>query len=159
MSLCLIWNLSWLILGEMCAGKSYQQPTDESSVTGNTVRSVYRVLRGSPRGALRSVDRDPSGRNARSVKVLSPVKNISAWWPSNYSAAKATPEVSGAASAGSGATGVRVHGMLERLLMEPRRSLLSRARLLRMGGRRLMTESDRTLEREVRCSCTSWEVE
>src|SRR4051812_2627253 len=30
----------------MCAEKSYQQPTDASSVTGNTGRSVYRVLRG-----------------------------------------------------------------------------------------------------------------
>lgn len=143
----------------MCAGKSYQQPTDVSSVTGNTVRSVYRVLRDSSRGGLRSVDRNPAGRNAKSVKVLSPVKYLSAWWPSNYLAAKATPEVCYTTSVGSGTTGVRVHGMLERLLMEPRRSPRSRTWSFRMEGRRLMTESDHILRGEVRCFRSSEEVE
>jgi hypothetical protein len=143
----------------MCAGKSYQQPTGESSVTGNTVRSVYRVLRGVPRGTLRSVDRNSAGRNAASVKVLSPVKHVSTWWPSNYLAAKATSEDCVTTSGGSGTTGVRVHGMLKRLLMEPRRSLRSRAWLLRMEGRRLMTESNRILRGEVRCFRSSEEVE
>ena len=144
---------------EMCAGQSYQQPTDASSVTGNTVRSVYRVLRDSPRGELRSVDRDSAGRNAASVKVLSPVKDLGMWWPSNYLAAKATPEDCAIANGGSGTTGVRVHGMLKGLVMEPRRSLRSRARSLRMEGRRLMTESNLILQREVRCSRISEEVE
>ena len=143
----------------MCAGKSYQQPTDASSVAGNTVRSVYRVLRDSPRGELRSVDRDSAGRNAASVKVLSPVKHLSPWWPSNYLAAKATPEDYAIPNGGSGTTGVLVHGMLKWLLMEPRRSSRSRARLLKMEGRRLMTESNLILRGEVRCSHTSEEVE
>lgn len=141
----------------MCAGQSYQQPTDVSSVTGNTVRSVYRVLRGSSRGELRSVNRNPVGRNAKSVKGLSPVKNASPWWPSNYLAAKAIPE-NHTISVIFGTTGVRDHGMLERLLMEPRRSLWSRRRSFRLERRRLMTESDRILQREVRCSHTSEEV-
>ena len=139
----------------MCAGQSCNQPTDASSVMGKPVRSMYRVLRGSSRGARRSVDRDHAGRNARSVKGLSPEKHLSWWWPSNYSAAKA-------ASLNvefSGTTGVRDHGMYEGLIAEPRRSLRSRTRLFRMEGRRPMTESDLILQREVRCSRISEEVE
>lgn len=43
-----------------------------SLVSGNTERSLYRVLRGSPRGALRSVDRECAGRNATSVNGIEP---------------------------------------------------------------------------------------
>lgn len=142
----------------MCAGKSYQQPTDESSVTGNTVRSVYRVLRGSSRGDSRSVNRDSIGRNATSVKVLSPVKQVSVWWPSNYAAAKATPEDCIIANDGSGTTGVRVHGMLKRLLMEPRRSPKGRSRLSRSPRQDVMFKSRRISFGEVRCFHSSEEV-
>lgn len=143
----------------MCAGQSYQQPTDESSVTGNTVRSVYRVLRGSSQGELRSVNRNPAGRNATSVKVLSPVKHFSPWWPSNYLAAKATSEVCYTTSVGSGTTGVRVHGMLERLLMKPRRSPEGRSRLSRYFRQDVMFKSKTNLFGEVRCFHSSWEVQ
>ena len=145
----------------MCAGKSYQQPTDESSVTGNTVRSVYRVLRGSSRGGLRSVNRNPAGRNAKSedssVKVLSPVKQLSPWWPSNYHVAKATSE-SFTTSEISGTTGVRGPGMLERLLMKPRRSLQGRPRLDKFLWQDVMFKSKSILCREVRCFHSSAEV-
>jgi len=141
----------------MCAGISHHQPTDASSVTGNTVRSVYRVLRGTSRGVLRSVDRNSIGRNAKSVKVLSPVKQVSPWWPSNYAAAKATSE-NRTSSAISGTTGVRVHGMLEGLLMEPRRSLESRSRLSKSLWQDVMFKSKTILSREVRCSHISEEV-
>lgn len=143
--------------GSMCAGRSYQQPTDVSSVTGNTVRSVYRVLRGPSRGGLRSVNRNPAGRNAISVKVLSPVKKLSPWWPSNYLAAKATSE-SHTTRVISGTTGVRVHGMLERLLMEPRRSLESRSRLSKQFRQDVMIKSEHILSKEVRCFHSSGEV-
>lgn len=141
----------------MCAGKSYQQPTNESFVTGNTVRSVYRVLRGSPRGALRSVDRNPVGRNAPSVKGLSPVKHNCPWWPSNYLAAKATPE-NHISSVIFGITGVRDHGMLEGLLMKPRRSPRSRSRSSRNIRQDVMFKSETILFGEVRCSHISEEV-
>lgn len=141
----------------MCAGKSYQQPTDVSSVTGNTVRSVYRVLRGSPRGGLRSVNRNPAGRNATSVKGLSPVKHFSLWWPSNYVAAKAISE-NHTASVIFDTTGVRGHGMLERLLMKPRRSSVGRSRLSRYFRQDVMLKSETIPAKEVRCFHSSEEV-
>ena len=142
----------------MCAGKSYQDLTDESSVTGNTVRSVYRVLRGSSRGDLRSVDRNPAGRNARSVKGLSPVKQSRAWWPSNYLAAKAISGVCNTASVGPDTIGVRDHGMLEEILMKPRRSLRGRSQMSRYFWQDVMFKSERIPLGEVRCSHSSEEV-
>ena len=142
----------------MCAGKSYQQPTDESSVTANTVRSVYRVLRGSSRGGLRSVNIDPAGRNATSVKVLSPVKQVSPWWPSYYYYAKAAPAFLAHPVQGTGIIGVRVHGMLEGLLMKPRRSLESRSKMSRSLWQDVMFKSKTILSREVRCFHSSEEV-
>ena len=145
----------------MCAGQSYQQPTDESSVTGNTVRSVYRVLRGPQQCGLRSVNRNPAGHNAKSkdssVKGLSPVKQLSPWWPSHYEEAKAISEIS-TASGISGTTGVRGHGMLERLLMKPRRSPHGRSRLSRFLWRDVMIKSESILWGEVRCFHSSKEV-
>jgi len=43
--------------------------------SGNTFGSPYRVLRGSPRGALRTIDRECAGRNGPSVKG-SPVSPV-----------------------------------------------------------------------------------
>ena len=43
-----------------------------SLVSGNTERSLYRVLRGSSRGELRSVNRECAGRNAASVNGIEP---------------------------------------------------------------------------------------
>jgi hypothetical protein len=144
----------------MCAGQSYNQQTDESSVVGNTVRSTYRVLRAEMgRPIPRSVNRDHSGHNARSVKRLSPVKHCRLWWPSNYAAAKATPEVCSTASAGSGTTGVRDHGMFEMLVMEPRRSPSDRARMFQLDWQGFASKSAITSDGEVRCFHSSEEVE
>lgn len=138
----------------MCAGKSCEQPTDASSVMGKPVRSMYRVLRGVSRGTLRSVDRDHAGRNAPSVKGLSPVKNQCLWWPSNYIAAKAAPVIVEI----MGTTGVRDHGMYERLFTEPRRSFRSRRRIFRTEWQGPNTKSLSILREEVRCSHISEEV-
>lgn len=133
-----------------------------SPVPVNTVRSGYRVLRVSPRGDGRSVDRNHAGRNAKpegsSVKGLSPVKNVRVWWPSEYAVAKATPAVLAHPVQGTGATGVRGHGMYEELLRERRRSLRGRARRLRLTGRSLIAKSVTTPRREVRCLHSSEEV-
>jgi hypothetical protein len=114
----------------MCAKQSLKQPAGArlqefrvreipeafSPVPGNTVRSGYRVLRGSWRHALRSVDRDDAGRNAKpkgsSVKGSSPVKPYLPGWPSKYVAAKATPPTPG------GTSGVQALGMYRRLFQE-----------------------------------------
>ena len=153
----------------MCARKSFCQPAgvdltsgdaEPSPVRGNTVRSRYRVLRLAPRGVGRSVDRDHAGRNAKSVKVLSPVKNASPRWPSKYEAAKATLKPGKAqAFERKGAAGVRVHGMYEGLAEEPRRSLEGRARSLRSAGRGRTPKSAVTLPREVRSFHSSDEAE
>jgi len=152
----------------MCATKflttNWCNPSRDafSPVPGNTVRSGYRVLRGSSRGDLRSVDRNHVGHNAKSedfsVKGLSPVKQLSLWWPSKYAAAKATPAVPAHPVQGTGTTGVRGHGMYERLLRERRRSPRSRVGLLKLAGRSLNTKSAITLYEEVRCLHTSYEV-
>jgi hypothetical protein len=142
----------------MCAGKSCIQPTDESSVTGKSIRSVYRVLRRLPRGGWRSVDRDHAGRNAKpegsSVKVLSSVKELSVWWPSHYVEAKAVS----ADYMLVGTTGVRVHGMYGRLNTEPGRSLGGRVRMRRLPWRGIITKSGIIPPSEVRCSHSSKEV-
>ena len=51
---------------------------DRSLVSGNTERSLYRVLREpmAPRGATRSVDRECAGRNATSVNGIEPRQTI-----------------------------------------------------------------------------------
>jgi hypothetical protein len=134
-----------------------------SPIPGNTVRSGYRVLRGSSRGELRSVDRNHAGRNAKpegsSVKGLSPVKLISSWWPSKYGAAKATPKRKIFIIKPVGTTGVRDHGMHERQLEERWRSPSSRARQLRLAGRSLNAKSAMNFFGEVRCLHSSDEVE
>jgi hypothetical protein len=114
----------------MCAKHSLKQPAGEGSLDfrvrenpmtsspapGNTVRSGYRVLRGSRRRAPRSVDRDDAGRNAKptgsSVKGSSPVKRDLPRWPSNYEAAKAILPDEGSTS------GVQALGMYRRSLQE-----------------------------------------
>lgn len=143
----------------MCAKQSYIQPESESLSTVKSIRSVYRVLRGSSRGDLRSVNRNHSGRNAKpegsSVKGSSPVKKSGLWWPSHYWEAKA-------ASVNyrfTGTTGVQDHGMSERLSVELGRSPGSRSGWIRLSRRRFMAESDISLSREVRCFHSSEEVE
>ena len=70
-----------LLLTSGCSDRATGTP---SPVSGNTFGSLYRVLRGSSRGALRSVDRNCAGRHASSVKGSSPDKHVFLWWPSQY---------------------------------------------------------------------------
>lgn len=142
----------------MCAKQSYIQPESESLSTGKSIRSVYRVLRESPRGDLRSVNRNQAGPNAKpegsSVKGSSPVKLSGLWWPSHYEEAKA-------ASVGYtsiGTTGVQDQGMFERLDMELGRSPKSRPLTDRLPRQRFMAESGTILFGEVRCSHSSGEI-
>jgi len=147
-----------------------------SLVSGNTERSLYQVLRLSPRGAGRSVDRECAGRNAISVKGSSPDKLLFLWWPSQYEEAKATPRLErvpiGAARKSvsystlqrpcRGTTGVQDHSMYIRSAAERESSVSSRTNYLprsRVGRQGVMSESMPTiLETEVRCAHSSEEV-
>jgi hypothetical protein len=161
-----------LLLTSGCGARIAALP---SPVGGNTSGSPYRVLRGSPRGALRSVDRDCSGRNAKSVKVSSPDKQLFPWWPSVYGAAKAvsdgprvpcvTAEVSPSGRTPqrrpSGTTGVQVHGMYRRPAVERERSARGRAMKrprLRVSEQGVTTEFKTIPRAEVRCLHSSEEV-
>jgi len=130
---------------------------------GNTVKSGYRVLRAViGRPIPRSVDRNRAGRNAKpegsSVKRLSPVKQLSLWWPSDYCETKATPAVLAQPVQGTGTTGVREHGMYVRLLRERRRSPEGRTSMFRLKGQSVMAESFIIPIGEVRCLHSSREV-
>ena len=161
-----------LLLTSGCGRRATAEP---SPVGGSTSGSPYRVLRGSPRGALRSVDRDRAGRSATSAKVSSPDKQIVPWWPSNYAAAKAasdgprvpcvTAEVSPSGRTPqrrpSGTTGVQVHGMYGRPAAERERSARGRAMKrprLRVGEQGVTTEFKTIPRAEVRCLHSSGEV-
>jgi hypothetical protein len=161
-----------LLLTSGCGRRATVTP---SPVGGNTFWSLYRVLRGSPRGALRSVDRNCSGRNAPSVKVSSPDKQLFPWWPSNYGAAKAasdgprvpcvTAEVSPPGRTPqrrpSGTTGVQVHGMFRRPAAERERSARGRASFrprLKVSEQGVTTEFKTIPRAEVRCLHSSGEV-
>jgi hypothetical protein len=93
-----------------------------------------------------------------SVKRLSPVKQIGMWWPSQYEEAKATPVVPAQPVQRTGITGVREHGMYERLLGERKRSPEGRTRLFKLVRQSVMTESAIIFAGEVRCLHSSWEV-
>lgn len=100
----------------MCAQPNLYQPTDESSVIGKSYGSMYRVLRAAvSRDIPRSVHRDHAGRNATSVKGLSPDKQ------SNFCGGRAsmwTRRQHRNTQWVSGTTGVRDHGMYGRLIQE-----------------------------------------
>jgi hypothetical protein len=148
-----------------------------SLVSGNTERSLYRVLRGAPRGVRRSVNRECAGPNAKSVKGSSPDNQVVPWWPSQYEEAKATPtdhrfhfrSVAYASSDRArpchqiGTTGVQDLGMYTRPAMERERSARGRIQTFpgcRVGGQGIMHESMPTIPRaEVRCVHSSGEVE
>jgi hypothetical protein len=150
---------------------------DRSLVSGNTERSLYRVLRFAPRGAERSVDRECAGRNAKSVKGPSPDKQYFPWWPSQYEEAKAAPEsvrvprwtVVESVSDSTrqrpdfGTTGVQDHGMHTRPAAERERAARSRTETVRprsrVGGQGVTSKSTPTILRAaVRCAHSSEEV-
>jgi hypothetical protein len=137
----------------MCAKLSLQHLADESSVWGNTERSRYRVLREVSRGTLRSVNRDHAGRNALSVKGLSLDNNLM-WWPSYYTDAKATLDVST-----FNTTGVRDLGMHEELLQKLGRSVEGQPYRAVTSRQGVMSKSEGTPSTEVRLPRSSGEVE
>lgn len=140
-----------------------------SPARGNTVRSRYRVLRAAMgRPIPRSVDRDCAGPKAKpkgsSLKGSSPDKLYLPWWPSNYGAAKATPERNPAHAKATehasphGTTGVQDLGMYRRLILELGISLRGRSRKsrqsllrIRFDGQGFEPKSKTTPGREVRC--------
>ncbi len=143
--------------------------------SGNTFGSLYRVLRGSSRGALRSVDRECAGRNASSVKGSSPDNHSVLWWPSQYEEAKATSNATRTLSrvaprvlAERGqrlafdTTGVHDHGMYTRPAAERERSARSRTHEVRPGSQAseqgVTSEFKAILPAEVRCARSSGEV-
>ena len=173
----ILWHLrrvcvTKLLLTCGCGRRAAAEP---SPVGANTFGSSYRVLRGSSRGGLRSVDRNRAGRNAASVKGSSPDKQAFSWWPSNYAAAKATSEsprvhvwTAAVSPQGrtlqrrlSGTTGVLDHGMYGRPAAERERSARGRAThrpRLRVSEQGVMTEFKTIPRAEVRCLHSSEEV-
>ena len=146
-----------------------------SPASGNTFGSLYRVLRGSSRGALRSVDRECAGRNASSVKESSPDKHHLPWWPSQYEEAKAASNATRARVRAAilvlaersqrlafDTTGVQDHGMYTRPAAERERSARSRTTAVpprsRASEQGVTSKFKATLQAEVRCSRSSEEV-
>jgi hypothetical protein len=160
----------------LTSGDGGRTTSRRSPASGNTFGSLYRVLRGSSRGALRSVDRECTGRNAQSVKGSSPDKQFFTWWPSKYGSAKATskgprvPVGTGAASGAPaalqrrpfGTTGVQDHGMFTRPAAERERSARGRATAsrprLRVSEQGVAAEFKTTPRAEVRCLRSSGEA-
>jgi hypothetical protein len=147
----------------------------DNPTSGNTFGSLYRVLRGSPRGALRSVDRECAGRNASSVKGSSPDNQYVPWWPSQYEEAKAISNATRVLSrtapcvlAEQGqrlafdTTGVQDHGMYTRPAAERERSARCRTTLVRPRSKAseqgVASEFKAILLAEVRCARSSEEV-
>jgi hypothetical protein len=159
----------------LTSGCGRRETAGPSPVGGNTSRSSYRVLRGAPRGVLRSVDRNCAGRNATSVKGSSPDNHFFPWWPSVYPAAKAASRPgwapAGAARKsvsdctlqrnGMGTTGVQDHGMYRRPAAERERSARGRAMKrprFRASERGVKTKLEAIPRAEVRCLHSSEEV-
>jgi hypothetical protein len=137
----------------MCAKLSVNQLAGESPVRGKSFGSRYRVLRGLSRGNLRSVHRNHAGRNAISVKGLSPDKPYVLWWPSKYAVAKAAP----VGYRPAGTTGVLDHGMYGKLIQELGRSAKDRL-IAESQWQGVMTKSVMMSIAEVRRLRSSEEV-
>jgi hypothetical protein len=146
-----------------------------SLVSGDTARSLYRVLRYSSRGEGRSVNRECAGPNATSVKGSSPDNQVFPWWPSQYKEAKAAPtdhmlplrDVAYAPPGSArpchriGTTGVQDLGMYTRPATERERAARSRTNIprSRVEGQGVKTKSGYTiLCVAVRCARSSEEV-
>jgi len=141
-----------------------------SPVCKNTFGLQYRVLREprASRGAPRSVDRKCVGRNALSVKGLSPDNRVFMWWPSKYAVAKAASFTRRGLCwpiqrRVSGTTGVLDHGMYTRSAVERERSASGRIKVVRprsrVSGQGVMSKSKTIPDAEVRCLHSSEEVE
>lgn len=149
---------------------------EPSPAGGNTYGSPYRVLRGSSRGASRSVDRECAGCNAPSVKGSSPDRHSVTWWPSQYGEAKAASNATRASLSEAApltltgreqrlafdTTGVQDHGMYTRPAAERERSVRSRTTAAiprsRASEQGVTSEFKAILGTEVRCARSSEEV-
>lgn len=76
--------------------------------------SRYRVLRGAPRGDLRSVDRECAGRNATSVKEVEPRQSSHSVVAERVWVDRSNPASEGSTGREAGTTGVQDHSMYTR---------------------------------------------
>ena len=152
------------------ADEAWTSPVCENRETGDAAMSCYlrgpsqyRVLRVASRGAARSVDRDCAGRNASSVKVLSPDNHLISVVAEHVCVGDQKSPSEGSTHLRVGTTGVQVHGMYRRLVTEHKRSAQSRAEANRpwprAEGQGVTTQSYAAILRaEVRCPHSSDEA-
>jgi hypothetical protein len=167
---------------KMCARRSRRRPAGASPAHVNAPRSRRasaslrprvlwpRVLREprAPRGAPRSVNRDCAGRNATSVKVLSPENCIdlrggrAVILPRRQQQrSRAKPHSQYGCARAADAAGVQVHGMYKRSTSEPGRSADDGARLKpahQTAGQGVAAKSTVHVAAEVRSRRSSEEV-
>ena len=124
--------------------------------------SRYRVLRGAPRGVLRSVDREWAGRNATSVKDVEPRQTPSSVVAEHVSGRPGDRLSEGSTSRKAGTTGVQDHSMSTRQVTVRLRSAASRADSPRprpaTGEEELRLDFPAMMRAEVRCSRSSDEA-
>jgi len=110
----------WLSPASGCVSvdETRANPVRENSATGGAAFSCdsralsrYRVLRGASRGALRSVDRECAGRNAKSVKDVEPRQSALSVVAELVCSDRGNPAGEGSTSHKVGTTGVQDHGM------------------------------------------------
>ena len=151
-------------LNRMCVTKLMSTSGKEavarrpSSPVRRKMHRRYRVLRAAPpRGGPRSVDRDWAGRNARSVKGLSPDNQLVSVVAEPVCRRRRQHPL-----ARVGTTGVRDHGMSSRPTSERERSAESRVEVQRPWPRDVRqgvnAESASILTAEVRCPRSSDEA-
>lgn len=148
-----------------------------SLVSGNTERSLYRVLRLASRGAGRSVNRECAGRNATSVNGIEPRQSSNFCGGrasmrkrrqhrpvtgSNFGVWRMRLRIARDPVTESAPPGSKTAACTQRPAAERERSVPSRTPLFprsTVGGQGVMSKSTPTiLEAEVRCVHTSKEV-
>jgi len=97
---------------------THSSPVRENGATGGAALgchsralSRYRVLRGAPRGAARSVDRECAGRNATSVKDVEPRQTVRSVVAERVCSKLGNRLSEGSISRKAGTTGVQDHSM------------------------------------------------
>ena len=124
--------------------------------------SRYRVLRGAPRGAVRSVDRECAGRNATSVKDVEPRQTACSVVAERVWKDRGNPASEGSTGRKAGTTGVQDHSMHIRQVAVRLRSAAMWAVSPRprptTEGQGLRPESPAMSPAEVRCPHSSDEA-